>query len=318
MDYSQLLTRAGKILWQHKSIPVFFTFFISIPSLTYLLFFGAFALFSGQFSSEQMRHWAENQPDIFNQPTLWIGWGLAALAFCIFSYTCLALGMAGACKGILLAENNTGEISFSTLWQASLGYVGQVLVVFAAIGAVFVTLALGLVLPVLFLSSKSPYSTFLFAIPLVCFFVPVSILGRVLVEMLIAAVADDLGIVAAVERIWKITKTFLGPLVLITLLLMAIEFAINMAVSIPLGIVQQVFMQFLAFGISSLNPDTGFGSILKTMYLFTLLTVPITAITQGFMASYNLAGATLAYLNLKTKIAPKETQPETFKTPDIR
>ena len=85
-----------------------------------------------------------------------------------------------------------------------------------------------------------------FFVLMFCILIPAFIFGRTAVEMLIAAIVyEDLGLLAALERLWQITQSHFWPLVLMTMLLLAIDFTAYIIVAVPMSTIRQLAMQVL-------------------------------------------------------------------------
>lgn len=294
MDYGQILTQAGKVLWKHKVIYGFFVAVFSFPSILYLLGMGVFAFTVDLSEPERFLNPTSGFLD-FRNPPMAFGLAGAYLVFLGFSLTCAILSVVGVLKGVSLAENGADSIDFLGLWQASLPYFWRVSALFAVLGVVIFGLMLVLMLPTLLIGFLS--------FPLFCVFIPGFLLGRTGVELVIMAIVqEDLGFVEAFKRVWHLLQRYFGPLVLMTIVLAVIEVGANLVVTLPLGLFQQLVMQFWflnPLSAGQADPTQLFGEFFKIMFVISLLVMPLMLAVQGLTTTYHLTATALTYLRLK-------------------
>ncbi len=294
MDYIGILTRSARLVWKHKIIYVFFLIFYSVPSLLSLIVMGVFAFTTDLSDPErffrQFNGWMN-----FENPVLMIGIAGVYLLLMGLTYACYLLGYIGSLKGAALAGRGAESIDFSVLLQAGLKHFLPVAAIFLVIGlALIATLLPALIFgPLIFLA-------------ILCL-IPVFIAGRMVVELLCATiVADDLGLLAALERFWQLLQKQLGPLALMALILVVVDFAANLVVTVPVSIFQQVMMQFFFLNPATQgDPSVIFGQMFKWMFVLMIFIMPIMLVLQGLVMTYHNLATTLTYL----AVAEKPLQP---------
>lgn len=289
MDYVGILVQAAKMLWKHKVIYVFFLVMYAIPSLLAL---GGMGVFVSMIDMSNPSNLFGMNGDLINFKTPF-AWSLAGayFLFMLLTYSCYIIGSVGVMKGISLVDSNAESFGFVSLLQDSLKYFWPVAAIFFVIGVVFIIIMIpALVLgPMVFL-------IFLFLIPIFLF-------GRTLVELLMAAIVNgDLGLRAALESVWQMIQRQLWPLVLITILLLVVEFAANTIVSIPIGVVQQVAMFALFPRLAAQDSSQMFGEMFKWMFVIMIFVMPVMLVVQGLVTSFHLSATSLFYLNLTRKL----------------
>jgi hypothetical protein len=300
MDYTGILTQAAKLLWKHKVIYVFFLVMYAIPSLLSLGLMGIFAFTIDMSNPERFFHMFGGAINFTNPFVL----GLASAYFVLMllTYSCLIIGLIGVLKGTSLVESGTDQINFMSLWQASMKYFWRVAAIFFVIGGAFIII----MLPAIILG---PLVILMF----LCL-IPIFLFGRTFVELVCAAIiTDDLGLQAAFERIWQLIKSYIWPLVLMTILLVAVEFAANMVVTMPISVVQQIAMQFLFLRPPAEDPSLMFGQMFKWMFVIMAFVMPVMLAVQGLVTTYHLSATSLLYLNITRKtmqpVPPVEVVP---------
>lgn len=290
MDYIGILTRAAKLMWKHKSIYVFFLIFYSVPSILSLGVMGVFAFTTDTSDPERLFRMFTGWTN-FENPLLLIGVIGAYILFMLLTYSCYIFGLIGALKGASLAERGAESIDFKILLQAGLKHFLPLAAIFFVIGVVLIAI----MLPALILG---PFMFLAF----LCLF-PVFIAGRMVIELLCAAIVnDDLGLLPALERFWQLVQKQFWPLALMALILVVVDFVANIVVTLPIGVIQQVFMQ-LIFLNPAMQPDPSimFGQMFKWMSVLMIFIMPILLVLQGLVMTYHNIATSLTYLAISGK-----------------
>lgn len=299
MDYFGILTAAAKTLWKHKTIYAFLLVFTSIPMVGPLLFMGVFA-FSMDMDHPERWFNVMNQPFSGSNLPVMVGLIGIYLLFMLLSFFCTIISYIGVLKGAAISERSAEPISFSMLWQVSLKYFWRVAAVFVAIGIIVFALLLIMIVPVTFLAP-----VFMLAF---CVLIPVFLAGRVMVEMLVAAIIDDdLNLVYGLSRFWQIVQNQVGPLALMMLLLVVIDVVAYLILFFPISIIQQVVMQFLVLIPARQNTSTMLpGDLFRWVMLFQLLSYPILIILQTIVTAFHLAAVSVFYVRIPANPVPAE------------
>jgi hypothetical protein len=139
-----------------------------------------------------------------------------------------------------------------------------------------------------------------------CILVPLFLIGKTMVEMLLAAIVnDDLGLAASFERLWQIVQDHVGPLALITFLLLAIDVAAYLVTIMPVSIIQQVVMQFM-IPIQQSSSSFSPGGAFRWIFVLQLLIYPITLAFQAIVQTFHLSAVSLFYVRITPKPVPPE------------
>jgi hypothetical protein len=290
MDYIGILTRAAKLMWKQKIIYVFFIIFYATPSILMLLVMGVFA-FTVDMSDPERFFRMFNSWMNFENPLVLIGMIGAYILLMLLTYSCYIFGFIGALKGASLAERGAESIDFKVLLQAGLKHFLPLAAVFFVIGVALIAIMVPAIIlgPFIFLA-------------FLCL-IPVFIAGRMVVELLCAAIVnDDLGLLAALDRFWQLVQKNLWPLVLMALILVVVDFVANMVVTLPVSVFQQVVMQFMFLNPAmQQDPSIMFGQMFKWMFVIMIFIMPIMLVLQGLVMTYHIIATSLTYLAISEK-----------------
>jgi hypothetical protein len=296
MDYMGILTAAAKTNWKDKIIYIFQLVFMSVVPLLSLLAMGVFVTFLDTEHPERMLSFFSHPLNIEDLP-IFLALAAAYLLLMLFNLFCTTVGYIGALKGAALSEQGV-EVNFAMLWRASLKYFWRAAAVFVLAGAIGIAVMIVLMIPAVI-------TPLFFVLPF-CIFVPLFLIGKTMVEMLLAAIVnDDLGLAAAFGRLWQIVQDQVGPLALMTFLLLAIDTAAYFVTVMPVSVIQQIAMQsVIPFqqDLSSITP----GGIFRWMFIFQLLIYPIMLALQAIFQTFHLSAVSLFYV----RITPKPVLPE--------
>jgi len=290
MDYTGILTRSAKILWKHKSIYVFFLIAYALPSLLMLGVMGVVVFMVDMSNPERFFRLLNSRID-FENPFFMAGLLGGYILLMLFTYSCYLIGFIGSLKGASLAERGAESIGFITLLRAALKHFLPLALIFFVIGIVFLVV----MLPAFILG---PF----FVLAFLCL-IPIFFAGRMAVELLCAAIInDDLGLLAGLERFWQLLNKNLGPLVLMTIILIVVDFVANLVVTLPFGIFQQVALQFFVMNPAMQQDSSSmFGQVFRWMFVIMLLIMPIMLVLQGLVMTYHNIATSLTYLALSEK-----------------
>jgi hypothetical protein len=321
MNYSEVLSRAWQIIWKHKVLWVFGILAGCARSSSGGGNFTSGRNFnpstSQQFPAEmqnyfeQMRRFFESIPQ---QTWILIGVG-AVLLFLVLLVLKIFFGTAGTIGLIHGAQRADQEIDarlpFGELFSESLAYfwrvfllnllvfvvvfiVAMIIGVFAIFGAL-ITLGIGLIC----------------LLPLICLLIPVGIAVNVIVEQAtIAIVVENLDIMNGLRRGWEVVKTYIGPMIIMWLILdLSIRIVIGLIIAFPLIVI------FIPFVIGLFS---GAQQGLQTGLIVTLICcagyLPVLILLQGILESYVRTAWTLTFLRL-TRPAPNT--PELPSAPEL-
>ena len=291
MNYGNILTTTWKTIWKEKVIIWFGMLMMLAPALTGILF-GIVLTFS---SPAKVERFVESAFEGIGLVIFFF----AYFAFIAFSVLLTALSFIGAFKGTLLAQNSDEPITLRALFGASMPYLWRMLGVMFTVG-----LALGLLysLPLFFIvivGTLTAGIAFLCALPLILLFIPVGIIGYLLLSLSMAAlIAEDSGVIEALQSAWKTLKAKFWHLVLMTVILSMLKFGIGMSIAIPVNILQLAFITPLQAG------NIHYFGIFMTLF------IPFSAIVQSLGLTYVNSAWMLSYLEASPAPAPLKTENE--------
>ncbi|MFN8401150.1 MAG: hypothetical protein U0X74_14130 [Anaerolineales bacterium] len=203
-DYGNVLTRALKLTWKHKS----FWLLLMIPVFISFVIFAAFILpvFILDGSEEAM-------------PLILLFWVGAVILGSIISFVLSTISMNAATLGILRAERGEGSTALLDVVRDSFQYFQN------AFGAVFIIqLSLGAVFTVFFLCTAA-LSLVTMGIASICLqpimilLTPLSFLvGAVLYGALVAVIDEGLGALDAVKRAIQVVRNHVWKFVIVSLI----------------------------------------------------------------------------------------------------
>ncbi len=280
MDYGNILKKTWQAIWGHKAILGFGLAMTLVPGLFAMLLVGFF-FFSPWFGIGQIDQWINGNSFIL------IG---LSVVFALVSIVSTSIGYAGILKGTSQAEQGVEQIGFLDLWNGSWPYALRILGITLLIGT---GLSLLVLIPAL-LGFVTNGLGFLCFTPFMCLVVPVSILGRLFMDLgMPAVVADDLGLFAAFGRAWRVIRENMGAVFVMGLILYLIQMGLTTVLYLPLNYVPSLLI--LPLARSSASPETTF----RTLVIFMLAVMPFALVIQGALQTYLQSAWMQFYLQLK-------------------
>jgi len=323
MDFGKLLTRAWEIIWTNKVLWIF----------------GILAGCGGQTQSSAFRGGSNystgggytNPPVEELPPELepFIGpfirllknnagqIGMLFLLLCaaiillsIVFFILRTIGRIGLIQGTLQAEAGSSNLTFGGLWQSAKPFIGRALGLNLLIAAAFFGVAafFGIFLMI-------PLVNFCF-LPLICLFIPVLWALQIVVKQSnIALVAEDLQILEALERGWKLVRDNIGNALLVGLILVVGLGMVSFIISLPIFMALAPLFTIIFYGASSGFDQTIFGSM-GMAAICILAYTPVLMVINGIIQSYVGSSWTLAYMEFSgldagsiSKIEPSVVEP---------
>ena len=207
------------------------------------------------------------------------------------------IGRIGLIKGTLMADAGQEPLSFGKVWAASTPYFWRVFLLNLVIGLVVGVAFLILLVPVILLSVATMGIGMLCFIPVLCLLIPIGIALNVVIEQAnLAMVVEELGIIDAVKRGWRVCRENLGPVAVIALIILIGGGIVSFIISIPLILVLiPVFAGVIA------NDQTVLTGALATAGAMLCCLVPIIIVLSGILQSYIGSLWTLTFLRLTVK-----------------
>ncbi len=263
MNYTAVVSKAWQYVWKHKILWLFALFAGSIignvtGTSSYTM--------GGSRGSRQDPFWnrlSGNHPwsngienwfrSIPEEVWIWIGVGAFAvvLTLCVIGLFTSTAGRAGLIKGLLMAEDRpTGSrLTFKEIWQGMKPHYWRLLLLRLFIGVAGFGIGIAILLTVLFLTVISLGTILLLLLPLALLIIPINWLIQSLVaHASIALVDEDLDIFAAIKRGWEVVSKNIGPILVVMLIVVLINFAAVIGSLIPLGLASLPWIITLASG----------------------------------------------------------------------
>ncbi|HET6845650.1 MAG TPA: hypothetical protein VFH29_02385, partial [Anaerolineales bacterium] len=238
MDYSEVLTKAWRIVWKHKILWIF----------GILAGCGT----GGGGGGGSGTRWEQNSPfsqggtgemeRVMQQAGQWISehWWVVALgilvllvlwAVAVFLGT---IGKIGLIRGTFRVDGGAEKVRFAELFRESMPFFWRVFLLTFLIGLVFLVVFLPLVLFGIVTAGVG----FLCIIPLLCVLVPVLwAVGIVVHQANNAIVVEDLHMLDGLKRGWEVFKKNIGPMLLIWIITGVIGFVIGLVIALPMLII---------------------------------------------------------------------------------
>lgn len=278
-DYGNILTRAFKLTWKHKSFWLFMTFPILIGSVIFLAFIAPVFFLEG------------NEDWMGLIIALWLGViGLGMIASLVAS----AAGMASLTLGILRAERGNGSTSFMDLARDGFGYFprafGVMLIVQLTVGAVFTVFFLCVIaLTVVTMGIAS-----ICLQPVMLLLTPLSFLvAAVMNGGIVSVIEEDLDALDAVKHALQVVREHVWKFVIITLIVYFGASFLSGIFVVP-AMIPAMFAP-VAMEVSKQLFWIAMGS-------FICLFFPAMAVYSGIFGAFTTSAIDLAYLQLARPI----------------
>lgn len=298
MDFGKVLKNAWTIIWAHKVI-IWFGFLMMLPSLIMALVMGGFFFFFNEEISAFFYSSSTSVPDI--NPLFIVLYFVFIFDIMIFSYIMMALSFAGVLKGTLDLKDKEDKISFGELWRATLPYVGRIFGVFFLVAFTISAFLGGFMLLFSLVGAVTAGIAFICLIPLFLLILPLELIAYIFASLAMAAViVEDLGVFDAIRRAWEVLKQKFWSLVLMGIILLFIQMALNMIIIVPMQIAQFAFMFSVDMTSSMPDPNT----FLKPFAILMAVFIPLATLMQGLGLTYANASWMLSYLDITAR-SPK-------------
>jgi len=282
-DYGNILTRALKLTWKHKSfwlllmIPVFISFMILAAIILPVIFL------------------TDNEESITLIMVLWAG----IVIFGFFaSFIIGAVSMNAVTLGILRAERGEGSTALMDVVRDSFQYFknafGAVLIVQLSVGAVFTVFFL--CMTALTLVTMGIASICLQ--PIMLLLTPLSFLvGAVLYGALVAVIDEGLGALDAVKRAVQVVRDHVWKFVVISLIAYFGSMIVSSIFTFPLMIPAMFGPALIESGVD-ITGNTFALIFIPFLCIFGVLMAFVSGVTGTFIA----ASMEISYLQLSRPV----------------
>jgi hypothetical protein len=292
MDFGEVLSRAWRIIWKHKVLWIFGIMAGCAGSG------GGSTSVQYQFGSSDIPPQFQAYFEQFPQEQILLWSGIAVLVVLILAAISIFLGTVGRIgiiRGALQVEQATAKLTFSELFRGSLPYFWRVFALVLLVSIVIIILSMLMIVPVVLLTALTFGLILLCLLPLLCLLVPLSWLVQAYIELgIVSIVADNLGVIAGLQRAWDIFKTKIGQVILMALILILGVGGIgSLIIGAPLLL---VLSPLIAGVIASAENVFMVGALISILCLVIYL--PVLLVLNGILRSYINTAWTLTYLRL--------------------
>ncbi len=302
MDFGEVLGRAWRIIWKHKILWIF----------------GILAGCSrggGGGGPPGGRGTGTGTPypgldRLSTQFGDWIAAHLWVIPLFILIILVLALvalliatvGRIALIKGAAKADGGAEHLGLAELWDESLPFFWRIFLLSLLVGLVVVIVVFLIAVPGIFLSALTFGLAVLCLIPALCLLIPALwLLSLVVQQAELAIVIENLGIADGLRRGWEVFRRYLGPILIMWLILAAIGLVVGIVIVIPVLLI--ALPAVLAFGAA--NAQGVRVSVAPLIVALTCFVVylPFLLVLNGILTAYLESAWTLTYLRLTR---PKE------------
>jgi hypothetical protein len=323
MDYGKIFTRSWEVFWKHKILWVFgmiggisaifnnlmnyFRYDLNVDDWTELE--STYSLYREPY--REIIEYAYENMALFIVFLI-----LGILALLTVSYLIYAYGIAGLTQGNLLAERSSESMTFREIHEAIRPYFWRVfglnlLLGVSGMGIVFLLMMVLMILAIVTLGIGM-----LCFMPLMCLLVPVMwFIGIVVIQALIALVAEDLSIKDSLVRAWKLVTGNFGPYLLVWLLVVIVSLVVGFVISLPsMAPVFSMWSTMMSPEVLD-DPNTLLGKI-SDMVKWGLIWTPFIVVLRGILTAFTQSVWVQTYLEvredgtLETSDQPETDDPE--------
>lgn len=296
MDFSEVLTKAWRIVWKHKILWIFG------------ILAGCGTGGGGGGGGGSGSGWEQNSPfssggtgeiERYIQGIgQWITehwWVVALIILGLLVLWALALflgtiGRIGLIRGTYAVDGGAEKIRFGELFRESMPYFWRVFLLTFLIGLAFLIVFLPLVLFGIVTAGVG----FLCLIPLICVLVPVLwAVGIVVHQANNAIVVENLRMLDGLKRGWEVFKKNIGPMLLIWIITGVIGFVIGLVIALPMLII----VVPTAIGFATSRGELPTAALVVSGLCFVVY-LPILIVVQGVLSAYIQSVWTLTFLRL--------------------
>jgi len=302
MDFSEVFTKAAKIVWKHKVLWLFG------------LLAGCTARSGGggnfnynmndrDFGNGNVPPFLRDLGQMFENIPAWV---YVLIAFGVLLLMIIALylgtmGRIGLVRGTVQADGGAQKLSLSELWQGSQPFFWRVFWLNVLVFVVVLVVLLILLVPGILLTAVTMGIGAICLIPLICVFAIAGWVLNVVVEQaVVAIVTENLGVVASLQRAWQVVRANLGAEVVVALIIGVGGGILSFLIAVPF-IFTMLPLIIGAVGQS----NTAITSGIAISVVLALLYLPIALLIGSILQAYISAVWTLTYLRLSGKSRPQ-------------
>ena len=299
MDYGEVFSKAGRLIWKHKILWLFGLLAScasgrSTGNLSYSFNAGDFSNFQGQLPAP-FENFLYGLQQMIRQTPGWF-FALALTLFCgvgILFWLIGVFGRTGLARGAWLADGGADRLNFGPLsndslhsfWKVALASLLVGLPGFA-VGLVFVLIGIfGIIAG---FSQRAPgigVALICLGLPVLCLLVPFFWLLGVWGDLsTVAIVGEELGVINGLKRGWRMLTHRFGSVVLFAVLLFIAQIAFGILVGLmfaPIGIGVILGGFFSNGGLNNI----GLGLILLVLLVFVPIALFLGAVFHSYVGT---------------------------------
>lgn len=216
--------------------------------------------------------------------------GLICLIFVLwFVFTAIGtMGRIGLIKGAWLADEGAEKLSFGQLWNAAKPYFWRIFLFMIVLAFLNLILGLIIILPIILFTVMTLGCGLLCLIP---FMIVVGWFIKVIIEQtIVAIVVENLGVMEALERAWKVISGNLVHYVVMSLVLFIGSAIIGIIIALP-------FLAIVVPLVAGAIADTQTAVItgLVVAGAFFIIYLPILILLSSMLQAYLGTAWTLVY-----------------------
>jgi len=296
MNYGEIINSAWKMIWKHKVLWIFG--FLASCGARQGSNFNYRSAGSNTNSTNpltpELENWFRQLGLTFQQNPWLVGLIIFIVLLVILLLAILnTIGTAGSIRGAWLVAGGAEQLSFSELWESSLGYFWRIFFLSLTSGfAVWAPIIIIGMLAFLAVGSANLTTALICMGVSVCLvFIPYLWLVQVWFnQATIAAVGENLGFSASISQGWTLATKNLGPYIVMSLILGVATTVVGFTFSLPLIIIlAPVFAAYLAGGAQSA------GSALTTALIASVCYSPVLMLVNSIVVAYMNSAWTLTY-----------------------
>ncbi len=229
----------------------------------------------------------------------WVVAGIVVFILLMIAVTLMlsAIGRAGLARGTWLADSEDGVLNLSRVWRESRHYFWRVLLLTLLIGVGSAVLVLILIAPAILLGIATMGIGLLCMIPFLCLIVPVAIAIGVLEELAVVSITgEDKGVFESIRRSWQVIRSNLGPVVVMTLILLVGGGIARVVIGLPaILILVPIVIGLIAGSEAAMTGGFIAAGVILLIYL------PIALLLSSVLQAYLGSAWALTYRRLVAK-----------------
>jgi hypothetical protein len=306
MDYGKIFARGWEVFWKHKILWVF-----GIIGGISSIFSSLFNYFRYDFNFEDIAVinstdglYTEEYRDLlsyaYEHTALFvILLILGILLMLTVSYLVYAYGYTGMIRGVLMVEQGTEKLTFREIHESIRPFFWRIfglnlLLGVGGMGLVFVLMAIMFVLMIFTLGIGM-----ICFFPLICLTAPVMwFLTIVVIQALVALIAEDLSIKDSLVRAWQLVTKNIGPYLLVWLLVFIISLLVGLVISLP-SLVPMFSMWATMISPDFYDNPTVLFEKMGSWMMWAMIWTPVIVVLRGIQTTFTTSIWTQTYLEAR-------------------